>query len=180
MSSSGPRFSPRATIPLQSSRGSSAMLVNPSQPLVPLRGAGYTAHGSAGAPMHPPARRSGSSCRLAPWAEPDRGYGTGKQAFAGGCVLIDGGGRLSGVGRPGVGAPREHRIPPPTGQATGQPLIERDGPLPTSGVEVSSAKGAACRVRCDSLAALRAISGMHNGEDPVGPSQAAKGSRLNC
>jgi hypothetical protein len=53
--------------------------------------------------------------------------------------------------------------------------MQRDGLLPTLGVEVGSAKCAACRIGCDPLSALGAITGMHNSENPSRPSQAAKG-----
>lgn len=83
-------------------------------------------------------------------------------------------GRLSGVRHPGADVPRKQRIPPPTGKAAGQPLVQRDGPLPPLGVEVGPAQGAACRIRCDPLAALGAITGMHDSKDPAQPSEAAK------
>jgi hypothetical protein len=52
--------------------------------------------------------------------------------------------------------------------------MQRDGLLPPLGVEVGSAKGAACRVGCDPLAALGAITGMHATEDPAEPYETAK------
>lgn len=47
--------------------------------------------------------------------------------------------------------------------------MPRDGPLPTLGVEIGAAKGAACRVGGDSLTALGAIAGMHRAR--IGPSR---------
>ncbi len=81
---------------------------------------------------------------------------------------------LSGARRPIADVPCVQRTPPPTGKPTGPPLMQREGPLPTLGVKVGSAKGAASGIRCDPLATLGAITGMHNSEDLAKPSQADK------
>lgn len=52
--------------------------------------------------------------------------------------------------------------------------MQRGTPLPTPPVKVGSTKCAACRVRCNPLAALGAITRMHNKDDPANRSQAAK------
>jgi hypothetical protein len=73
-----------------------------------------------------------------------------------------------------AGTACEQRPPPPSTKAAEQPLMHRHGPLPAPRVEVGSAKRAARCIRCDTLAALGTVTGMHNGEDLIEPSEAAK------
>ena len=53
--------------------------------------------------------------------------------------------------------------------------MQRDGPLPALGIELGAAEGAAGGIWGDPLAAFRAKTGMHDSEDSVNPSEAAKG-----
>jgi hypothetical protein len=60
--------------------------------------------------------------------------------------------------------------------ANREPLTHGQRSLPAFRVEVGAAQGAARRKRCDSLAALGAIAGVHGADDGARPSMAAKPS----